>query len=161
MLVVTPIKGSPAFKKGVQAGDIITEVIRDVDSAGNELPKTERTPTKGMTTNAAVKLILGQPDTKVGLMIRREGVKEPFLVEINRGRVEVESILGYKRKDNADWDYMIDPKSKIGYIRMSSFARNTYRDLEVAVDELKRRASRGWSSTCASTRAACSTAPSR
>jgi C-terminal peptidase prc len=143
LLVVTPIKGSPAFKKGVQAGDIITEVIREVDSEGKELPKPEKTPTKGMTTNAAVKIILGQPDTKVGLMIRREGTKEPFLVEINRGRVEVESILGYKRKDSADWDYMIDPKSKIGYIRMSSFARNTYRDLEIAVDDLKRQGIKG------------------
>ena len=143
LLVVTPIKGSPAYKKGVQAGDIITEVVRDVDSLGKALPKTERTPTKGMTTNKAVKLILGQPDTMVGLMIRREGVKEPFLVEIKRGRVDVESILGYKRKDNADWDYMIDPKSKIGYIRMSSFARTTYHELEVAVDDLKRQGVKG------------------
>jgi carboxyl-terminal processing protease len=143
LLVVTPIKGSPAYKKGIQAGDIITEVVRDVDSEGKPLPKTERTPTKGMTTNAAVKIILGQPDTKVGIMVRREGVKEPFLVEINRGRVEVESILGYKRKDNADWEYMIDPQSKIGYIRMSSFARTTYRDLEAAVDELKKQGVKG------------------
>jgi len=143
LLVVTPIKGSPAYKAGFQAGDIITEVIRDVDSAGNPLPKTETTPTKGLGVNKAVKLILGQENTKVRLKIRREGTKEPFILEVIRGRVEVESILGVRRKDNAEWDFVIDPKSKIGYIRMSSFARNTYRDLEIAMQELKRQGVKG------------------
>ena len=143
LLVVTPIKGSPAYKKDIQAGDIITEVIRDVDSKGDPLPKTEKTPTKGMSTNKAVKLILGQKDTNVKLMIRREGVKEPFEVEITRGRVEVESILGYKRKDDAGWNFMVDPKSKIGYIRMSSFARNTFKDLQIAMNDLMKQGVKG------------------
>ena len=38
---------------------------------------------------------------------------------------------------------MIDPENKIGYIRMSSFARNTYRDLEIAMDELKQQGVKG------------------
>ena len=39
--VVTPIDGSPAFKAGVQAGDVITSITRLVDEAGKPLEKAE------------------------------------------------------------------------------------------------------------------------
>ena len=38
LLVVTPIKGSPAYKAGLKAGDFITKITRDVDSKGDALP---------------------------------------------------------------------------------------------------------------------------
>ena len=37
LLVVSPIKDSPAYKAGIQAGDLITEVRRDVDPEGKPL----------------------------------------------------------------------------------------------------------------------------
>ena len=49
---------------------------------------------------------------------------------------EVETVLGFKRKDNDDWDFMIDPTSKIGYARVTSFSRNTARDLLKVMREL-------------------------
>lgn len=143
LLVVTPIKGSPAYKAGIQAGDIITHVVRKVDSKGNELPQVETTPTLGMNVNKAVKLILGEAGTPVGLKVRREGEKEPLSFEIVRGRVEVESIVGFRRKANAEWDYMVDPESKIGYVRMSSFAHSTYGDLVRAIRDMQRQGVKG------------------
>ncbi len=50
---------------------------------------------------------------------------------------------GYKRKDNADWDYMIDPERKIAYVRLSSFARNTAADLARVMNDLTRRGVKG------------------
>ena len=41
LLVVTPIKGSPAYKAGLKAGDIITTIIREMDSEGKPLAKPE------------------------------------------------------------------------------------------------------------------------
>src|SRR5262249_36580953 len=49
LLVVTPIKGSPAYHAGLQTGDIITAITREKDSHGNALPGgKETTSTKGM-----------------------------------------------------------------------------------------------------------------
>ncbi|HBI43568.1 MAG TPA: hypothetical protein DDY78_12060, partial [Planctomycetales bacterium] len=43
LLVVTPIKGSPAYRAGLMAGDLITNIGREVDNEGKPLPKTEET----------------------------------------------------------------------------------------------------------------------
>jgi len=129
LLVVTPIKDSPAHKAGIQAGDIITTVTRKVDSEGNPLNPPEVLPTKGMKLNDAVEKITGKPGTEVILTIQREGEKEPLVKTLRRNYVNVESVLGYKRKSDDSWDYMIDPENKIAYIRLTQFARNSYRDM--------------------------------
>ena len=69
LVVVTPIRNSPAYKAGVLTGDLITEIIREVDGKGVKLDPPQVTSTKGMETTDAVKLILGLPGTKVKLKI--------------------------------------------------------------------------------------------
>ncbi len=142
LLVATPIKNSPAYHAGIQTGDLVTRVIREVDSDGNPLNPPEIIDTTKISLNQAVKKILGMPNTKVKLEIVR-GKQEPFQVEITRGRVELESVLGFKRKANDDWDYMIDPKMKIAYLRLSSFARNSFRDMEAVMNDLRSQGVRG------------------
>ena len=139
--VVTPIKGSPSYRLGLQAGDLIQTIIRDVDSQGEQLQKQEVLQTKDLTLSEAVKKILGKAGTKVTLTIKREG-KEPFNVEITRGRIELESVFGVKRKADDSWDYWLDAENKIGYIRLSNFARNTASDLTAVVRGLKRQGMR-------------------
>lgn len=152
LLVATPIYGAPAYKaetpmskadskypRGLWAGDIITTIVRDVDSDGNKLPKTEKTPTKGLPLTKAVKMILGQKDTEVTLIVQREGIKEPFPVTITRGEVEVESVLGTKRKSTDKWDFVIDQQNKIGYLRLSSFNRNSFDQMETVMRDLVRK----------------------
>lgn len=143
LLVVTPIKGSPAYKAGVQAGDIITKIVREVDSEGNELETPETISTKGMSTQDAVKKILGKKGTKVTIFVQREGESNPREVVLQRGQVEVESVLGYKRDSKDDWDFYIDPESKIGYIRLTNFARFSARDVTRAVMTLKNKGLNG------------------
>lgn len=138
LLVVTPIKGSPAYHAGIKAGDLITKVIRPVDSQGKPLSPPEELYTKDLSLSDAVKKILGQPGTKVKLIIQREGEKEPREFEITRGTVEVESVLGHQRKDNDEWDYVIDPENRIAYVRLTSFQRNSFRDLRRVVYELSK-----------------------
>jgi C-terminal peptidase prc len=145
LLVVTPIKGSPAYRAGLQPGDIITKIVREMDGKGKKLDPPEEIATKGLPLNDAVKNILGQAGTKVKLVFVREGEKEPKTVEITRARIEVETVLGWKRnEDNANWEYMIDDKNKIGYIRLTSFSRNSFRDLKNVVDDLVKQGMKGF-----------------
>jgi C-terminal peptidase prc len=137
--IVSPIWGSPAYKAKLYAGDIITTIIRVVDDKGRPLDKPEVKSTKGMTTEEAVKLIKGPAGTKIKLMVEREGVDKPLEFEIRRGRVEIESVHGYKRKKSDQWDYYLDKNNKICYIRLSQFSRNTFRDLRKVMKTLHRQ----------------------
>ncbi|QVL33153.1 S41 family peptidase [Telmatocola sphagniphila] len=135
--VVTPIKGSPAYKAGLRTGDLITSIYRTVDRNGKPLATPETTSTKGMDTIDAVKLITGKAGTNVSVTIEREGEKDPIVYEITRGMVEVESVMGYKRKDDDTWDYYIDPATKIAYIYLSQFSRKSATDMEKVLQKLE------------------------
>jgi C-terminal peptidase prc len=143
LLVATPIKDSPAYKKGILAGDLITEIIRPVDEKGNELSPPERLSTKGMETEEAVKKILGTIGTPVILKIQREGWDQPKEFEIVRGQVNTETVLGYHRKSDDAWDYWVDPQSKIGYIRLTQFGPSSSKQMTDAVKKLEEQGVKG------------------
>ncbi|HTU91118.1 MAG TPA: S41 family peptidase [Gemmataceae bacterium] len=144
LLVVTPIKGSPAYRAGIQAGDLITTVTRAVDSEGEPLSPPEVLPTKGMKLNDAVDKITGKPGTKVRLTVQREGAAKPIDFDLTRGFVNVESVLGFKRKSDDSWDYLIDPQNKIAYIRLTEFQRNSTRDMYKVMHDLTESGIKGF-----------------
>jgi C-terminal peptidase prc len=143
LLVVTPIKGSPAYKAGLKAGDLITELETDQDETGRKMPAPKTFSTQGMKTETAVKHILGNPGTKVKVTVMREGASQPMQFEITRGRVMVETVLGVHRHSDDSWEYMIDPESKIGYIRLTQFAPNSFKDMEEVVKKMSKNGLRG------------------
>ena len=137
LVVVTPIRGSPAYKAGLKTGDIITQITRETDSYGHPLDKPEVISTKGLPISDAVKKIVGKAGSKVKLRVDREGVDHPLDFEIVRGKVQVESVLGVKRNPNDSWDYVLDPQNRICYVRLTNFARNTADDLTHVMEYLK------------------------
>ncbi len=76
------------------------------------------------------------------LTVERDG--KPITVEITRARIEIESVLGFKRKADDEWDYMIDQKNKIGYIRLTSFQRNSCPRHEGVMEELTKQGIKGF-----------------
>jgi C-terminal peptidase prc len=142
--VVTPIRGSPAYNAKIYTGDIITTIVRETDSEGNPLAKPEVLSTKGMSTEDAVKKIIGKEGTRVKLIIEREGAEKPLEFNLMRGRVETESAVGHKRNADDDWDYVIDPENRICYVRLTSFQKHTYRDLEKVMRKLSKAGIKGF-----------------
>lgn len=151
LLVSSPIKGSPAHKAGIQAGDLITEIRLEVDKYGRPLPADAQRvfSTKGMRTDDAVNLILGAPDTPVTLVVDREGFAQPKPFRLTRNYVMVETVHGVQRDKNAEWSYYLDEKYKIGYVRITQFIAvdldddgveefGTYTDLKRVIANLKK-----------------------
>jgi carboxyl-terminal processing protease len=138
--VVTPIIGSPAYRAKIFANDIITSIVREVDSEGKSLETPEVIPTKGLSTEDAVKKILGKSGTKIKIVVEREGEGKPLEFDLVRGKVEVESVLGHKRNDDDTWNYVVDPENKICYVRLTQFSVNTHRDLERVMKRLSKEA---------------------
>lgn len=156
LLVTTPIKNSPAFHAGIQAGDLITEIRLEVDKTGRPLqPDQPRIfSTKGMKTEDAVNLILGAPGTPVTLVVQREGQEKPLEFRINRNFVLVETVHGVQRDSKADWNFYLDERYKIAYINLSQFISvdldddgvedfGTFTDLKKAITDLKKRGLNG------------------
>jgi carboxyl-terminal processing protease len=123
--ILAPIEGSPAYKAGLRAGDHILKI--DGESTVN------------MKTTDAVDLIKGKDGTSVTLTILRAGGDEPFEVSVTRGLVMLPTVRGWARSVDWDWDYLIDPANRIGYIRISEFKKPTGEQFDEVMRELLTR----------------------
>lgn len=95
LTIVQPLPNSPAVRAGIQAGDQVLAV--DGESI------------EGLGIMDAITLIRGPKGTTVALLIQREGIEEPFTVEVTRDRIEVEIVQSR----------MLD--GKIGYLALAEF----------------------------------------
>jgi C-terminal peptidase (prc) len=111
--VISPMKGTPATKAGIEANDVIVQI--DDTSAIN------------LTLDKAVSKMRGEPGTPITLMIRREGVPELLKFEIVRAVIKITSVLAAM------------PQPGIGYINLSGFMENTYSTLVEELDGLKKK----------------------
>ncbi len=125
--VVTPLEDTPAFRHGVQAGDVITKV--------------DGTEIKTYSLNKVVDTITGLPDTPVTLTIRRGETEIEF--PLVRSRVKIQSVKGWHRRPDEKWNYWADEENKIAYIRITNFQKNTAEDLGNVMSELKPKGLRG------------------
>lgn len=146
ILVVSPIKGSPAYNAGMKAGDLIIEVRREVDPDG--LPLKEGMPKvvslRGVKTEKAIETILGKPGTPVSIVVEREGATEPIVLDINRGRVSLETVFGVSRDEKDDWKFMLDDTNKIGYVYIGQFGPRTADELLRVLQQLSARGMKGF-----------------
>ena len=126
--VLSPLVGSPAYKAGVQSGDRILKI-------GDQL-------TTGLTLDDAVHKLKGEVGTGVTITVAHTDGKEDT-VTLNREMIHVDTVLGDRRRSDDSWDFMLDPERKIGYIRITTFSRDTAGDLKKAVLDLKARKLRG------------------
>jgi carboxyl-terminal processing protease len=108
---VVVFEGSPAYKKGIRSGDIISKV------AGESA--------KGWTTEKAMSVLRGPKGTPVQIEIKRRGYEQPIPVELIRDEVYIPTVPAY---------FMIDATT--GYIRMQDFGENTDHDVKHALHEL-------------------------
>lgn len=109
--VISPIDDTPAYKAGLQAGDLI---IRLDDKT-----------VKGLTLNDAVKIMRGKPGTDIELTVVREGEDKPLSFVVTRDIIKVKSVK----------NRLLDPG--YGYIRISNFQSRTAPQLLEAINNLK------------------------
>ncbi len=122
--VVAPFEGTPAFRLGIRAGDIISK-IEDEDA-------------RGMSIDDAVKRLRGPKGTPVRISIVRQGYEEPLAFTVIRDAIPLHSV---------PYSFMAAPK--VGYIRLTDFNETTAcrpgegpdceRELEQALRDLKRQ----------------------
>jgi carboxyl-terminal processing protease len=128
LTITSPIVGTPAYRAGLKAGDVITKI--------------EGVGTEGITLDGAVSKLKGTVGTSVTFTVRHHDGKEQT-VTVTRELVRVDSVLGDTRRDDDSWEWFIDREKKIGYIRVTSFSRRTAEDLRTAIRQLTADGMRG------------------
>ncbi|WP_422658532.1 S41 family peptidase [Paenibacillus sp. EC2-1] len=99
VVVVSPIKGSPADKAGIRAKDVILSVNDE--------------SLQGLDLNAAVAKIKGPKGSKAVIKVKRAGSTEPIEFVIIRDNVNLETVTSRMEND------------KVGIIEISQFSLNT------------------------------------
>lgn len=109
LVIVSPIKGTPADKAGLQAGDVILQV--------------DETKIVNMDVSEAVALIRGPKGTNVVLKVQR-GSNPAFDVTITRNTIEVPEVTSKMLEDDT-----------IAYIQLSEFGEKAKPELRKALSE--------------------------
>ncbi|MFC7687156.1 S41 family peptidase [Ureibacillus sp. GCM10028918] len=109
IVVVSPIKNSPAEKAGILPEDMILTV--DGESI------------QGMSASEAVLLIRGEKGTPVKLTIQRGESEELIEITIIRDDIPIETVYGEMGED------------KIAHIQITSFSEQTYGELVKFLEE--------------------------
>lgn len=110
LIVVSPLKDSPAEKAGLRPGDVIFQI--DGDATGE------------MTLFEAIMNIRGEKGTDVTLTIIREDIDEPFDVTITRDEITIESVTTELLDGN------------ISYVSVNQFSDNTTKEFDEAIQEI-------------------------
>ena len=110
--VISPIDNSPAYRKGVKAGDYIVK-INNIQVQGKSLSE-------------AVDLMRGPVGSDIEITVRRRGEKKALTFVITREIIEVASVKTEIKDKN------------IGYIRLTSFNENSSNQIKQEIKKFKK-----------------------
>ncbi|MFD2214393.1 S41 family peptidase [Metabacillus endolithicus] len=116
IMIVSPIKGSPAEEVGLKPKDVILKVNDE--------------SVEGLSVNEAVLKIRGEKGTKVNLLVQRAGVGE-LTFTITRDTIPLETVYYEVIEDN------------IGKIQITKFSETTGEELSNALKELQSKNVKG------------------
>src|SRR3989339_157603 len=111
LTVVSPIEGTPAYKAGIHAGDIIIRI--------------DEKSTKDMELWEAVNMMRGPQNKPVHITVIREGEPEAIDFAINRDLIPMESVRSATLKPG------------FGYLRITNFRMNTLDDIKTHLGRIE------------------------
>ncbi|MFJ7682604.1 S41 family peptidase [Peribacillus butanolivorans] len=117
IMVVSPIKGSPAEKAGIKPNDIILSV--------------DGKSVEGLSSSEAVLKIRGEKGTKVELSISRAGESDPIDLTIKRDTIPIETVYSEMLDDG------------VAKIQVTSFSEHTVQELETALNDMSKKDMKG------------------
>lgn len=117
IVIIAPLKGSPAEKNGLLAGDKLYEI--------------NASSTVGMSINDAVKKIRGPKGTSVTFLIGRTGNEKPLTIKVVRDTIKI-PVVEWAMKDGS-----------IAHIQFYTFSEDSAALVRTAVQEAQAAGAKG------------------
>ncbi|MBN1938959.1 MAG: S41 family peptidase [Candidatus Aminicenantes bacterium] len=111
LVVISPVEGGPAWRLGVQAGDVISQI--------------EGESTVNISANEAVSKLRGPKGSMVTITLARDGLEKPFDLTITREEIPLYSV---------PYAFLLDAET--GYVFIRYFAETTTEELENKLEAL-------------------------
>ncbi len=116
--VISPMAGTPAYKQGVQAGDIIAKINGE--------------PVDGLSLNQVVEQLRGKVNTEVEVTFFRPSLRKLIPIKITRAKIPLPGVRA-----------ALLP-GRIGYTYAPSFGQKTAVEIEAAVNEWEKEGISGF-----------------
>lgn len=124
--LLQPMPGSPSARSGLRDGDRLVAVDgRNVED---------------LNSQDVMDLLTGSDGTRVVLTLDRSNESDPIELEVRRGEVERESVLGWRQvgvdaEGGPVWDWLVDPVAGIVFISIREFRADVVRMFRTALRE--------------------------
>ncbi len=109
--VISPIDDTPAARAGMKAGDLILSL--------------DGLSVQGLSLNEAVDKMRGPANSRIKLLVKRDGIDKPIEVTMNREVIKIQVVKWHLEAPD------------IAYIRLTSFSEQTDAGLRKAFADLK------------------------
>ncbi len=129
LTVASPLYGTPAFAAGIRPRDRILRI--------------DGKTTQGMSLEDASSVLKGKLGTPVALLIQHDGEEQPVEIRIVRAKIQVDSVLGDVRKPDGTWEYFLEGRDRIAYLRINQFGERTVEEMQKAMRALGEGGVRG------------------
>jgi carboxyl-terminal processing protease len=129
LTVLSPIYGTPAYRAGILAGDRILQI--------------DGRSTDGISVDEALKRLKGDEGASLTLTVVHPGEEAKRKVTLVREKIHLDTVLGDHRAADSRWEFMLDPKQHIGYVRLTAFSADTATELQRVLTQLQVAGLRG------------------
>lgn len=122
--VMGVLADTPAYEAGLRPGDII-ESVDGIETAD-------------MSQDCLAGKIRGPEGTRVTLRIKCPTENTSADISIQRAKIIVSSVRGWRKTSTGRWRYMLDDRNGIGYVRIGCFNPTTAEDFGKVFEQLQR-----------------------